>query len=495
MWAKSERPPWLAPLLLFILLTVASLSPIWSNDYFWHLAAGRWISEHRALPDEDPLAVASSKEHWINGEWLFQVAAYGAYRLIGHDGIAVARGLVVAALFTFLYVRSARELSPFSAFCATFFAWYGALPWLRERPATAGTMLFVLLVVLLEKKISVRRGLAIFLIIAVWINTHPSAVLAPAIVFLYGLGEMIEERVPVGRAAALLVGFPAVVSAALLINPYGVNGVINPFRVARAAQLPIFSNEEWAPTSFREFPLFTVALIAWALILATTARRRQWIVTAIVAVLLASLAIRYARNQGLFYAATPLLLMTHVRPIPTRARRILVIPVAITVLAIVVNSPFALGIDRSKFPVASADRVRDLKLSGNILSPYGTGGYLIWSFAPERRVLTDGRNELYREYQERLMDARRSSEGWNRFVRSYQIGLAFVPRASRPLFVRDPRTGARTPMHEWDVYFPDREWALVAIDEAAGVFANRGTNSPAEMRRAELPRSLLHSGM
>lgn len=171
-------------------------------------------------------------------------------------------------------------------------------------------------------------------------------------------------------------------------------------------------------------------------------------------------------------------------------RRLLLLPVAVTVVAIVANSDFAAGVDRNKFPVTASQAVRDLSLSGNVLSEYGMGGFLIWSFMPERRVLTDGRNELYVEYQRSLLEARRSSEGWQRFLRVHDVGVAFVSRRSEPVWTRDTATGARRAVPEWDVYYPEKEWALVAIDRAAAAFANRQRTAAAAMA-AEIPRSVL----
>src|SRR5688500_6353684 len=109
----AAEPRWhrrLAPLLLFVALAAASISPIWSNDYFWHLAAGRWIVEHRSLPETDALAVASDRGRWVNGEWLFQVGVYALYRAAGHDGVTLTRAVGVAAVFTLLFVLSRRQI-------------------------------------------------------------------------------------------------------------------------------------------------------------------------------------------------------------------------------------------------------------------------------------------------------------------------------------------------------------------------------------------------
>ena len=57
-------------------MALAAVAPVRNYDSFWHLATGRWIVEHRALPLQDPFAVASDRTEWINGEWLFETVAY-----------------------------------------------------------------------------------------------------------------------------------------------------------------------------------------------------------------------------------------------------------------------------------------------------------------------------------------------------------------------------------------------------------------------------------
>jgi len=108
--------------------------------------------------------------------------------------------------------------------------------------------------------------------------------------------------------------------------------------------------------------------------------------------------------------------------------------------------------------------------------------------------LTDGRNELFVEYQQRLMDARRSSEKWERFLTDYDVALAFVPVSSPAMFVRDSQRGTRRLMREWEIYFPAGGWALVAVDDAAAVFANRRKVDASTIGRAELPREMLEDG-
>jgi hypothetical protein len=421
---------------LFVLLAAASLAPIWSNDYFWHSAAGSWIVAHRALPISDPLAVASSREPWIDGEWLFQVVAALVENTGGLLAIGVLRAIGIALFFTWLLVRLTRTVTPFTSACVAFFAWYGALPWLRERPAAIAAMLIAVVVAM------PRNYFVVIIATILMINIHPSALLVPVIV------AVLDRRIAMVAAS----------TAALLLNPYGIGAVMNPFRVARLASLPIFANEEWAATSLNEFRLFAVALVAVALIVGFSARRKEWIPTAVVLLFLIALSLRFSRNQAIFYCVAPLLLEPHLRSVPDRFRKLLIVPAIITVAAIIATSPFHAGIDVSKFPLAATASVRRLNLPGNIFSSYGTGGFLEWAFLPHRRVLTDGRNELFVDYQRRFVEAQRNPADWRKFLDDYRVGVAYVERSRAAM---------------WQPYFPAPQWTVVTADRAAVVYARR----------------------
>jgi hypothetical protein len=424
------------PAIVFAILAAGSLAPIWSYDYFWHSAAGSWIIAHRSLPASDPLAVASSHERWIDGEWLFEVAAAAVENACGLGAINFIRALGIALFFTWVFVRLTRTTSAFTSACVLFFAWYGAVPWLRERPASIAAMLLAVIAVMN------RHYLVVIIITILLINIHPSALLVPLLIVI------LDRRVWLALASA----------AALLVSPYGIAAITNPLHVARIASLPIFANEEWAPTSLNEFRLFAVALVAIILIVAFSARRHGWLRSAIALLFFAALALRFSRNQTIFYCVAPLLLEPHLRSIPDRFRRLVIVPAAITVAAILAASPFRGGIDAGKFPVEATARVRALRLPGNIFSGYAMGGFLEWAFLPERRVLTDGRNELFLDYERRLAAARRDPDAFRQFLAAFRVGIAYVPRSH---------------VAEWQPYFPPNEWTVVAADRAAIVLARR----------------------
>ena len=69
-------------------------------DTWWHLAAGRWIAGHGAVPAVDTLSHTVRGHRWINLEWAYEV---GIYLLHSAGGPAL---LSVAAAFCFTHGRS-----------------------------------------------------------------------------------------------------------------------------------------------------------------------------------------------------------------------------------------------------------------------------------------------------------------------------------------------------------------------------------------------------
>src|SRR5687768_1196471 len=161
-------------LLLFVILALAAIAPIRSYDLFWHLATGRWIVEHRALPLTDPFTVGSDRVPWINGSWLAQVVAYALHGLVGLAGLSIVRGFGAALLFTLIYLFALRDARPHIALSLVALGFAGAMPTLDVRPASLAALFVVLAIVF-------RKTVAHAILAATWINIHPSALLAPII--------------------------------------------------------------------------------------------------------------------------------------------------------------------------------------------------------------------------------------------------------------------------------------------------------------------------
>jgi hypothetical protein len=439
-----------APVALFVAFALAALGPIRNYDFFWHLATGRWIVEHRALPLTDPFAVASDRHEWINGEWLFEVIAYGAQELVGLAGMSVVRGLLAASIFLFIFFKSRRDL------LLTAIAFVGAMQTFDLRPSSVA-LLFVVLA------IAARSWIAHAVITALWINIHPSAILAP------GIAALSTRRVAPVIASAL----------ALLINPHGWRALAAPLELMTFVSSGAFVNAEWLPSHPARFPLLYLCVIGS--VIAFIVRRGEegtwW--RALLLAGFAFLAIRHVRNQGLFFVAFPLLIPRF------EIRRAITMLGVVAIALAVVMADHRLGVAPERFPVRAAARLQETALPGNIYNPDQFGGFLIWSFYPQRRVLTDGRNELHRTFIPEYARARSDQRAWRALLAKYRIDFA-VDEYRKPLPVRDAITGAQTLMPASMAYWPRKDWALIAYDDAGMVFARRAAFTQETIGRWEL---------
>ena len=454
----------LIPLALFAAFTLAAFGAIRSYDFFWQLATGRWIVEHRALPLTDPFAVASDRQEWIDGEWLYEVALHAAHAALGLRGLSLLKGVLAALIFTIAFLAARRESQWHAAMLLATLAFAGAMPTLDLRPSTVAALLVA---VMLATRSPVAHGLCTVL----WINVHPSALLAPAIAY---------AAPPSGRLGRRRLGAALVCAMALFINPHGWKAVLAPIQLTSFVRGGAFVNAEWLPSDPRLYPILYIALAIAVAAFVTTPNRernRDWWRIALLA-MFAVLAVRHVRNQPLFFAAFPILVAPDVRL--ERLRPVIAYAAAaIAIFIVALSADHRLGVPPERFPIASVARLRAAGLRGNIYNPDQFGGFLIWSFYPERRALTDGRNELYRTFIPEWMAARGDQRRWNALLRKYRIDIA-LEEYHPPIRAIDARTGTPTEMASSLAYWPRAQWALIAYDDAAMVFARRAA-FPAEV--------------
>ncbi|HKS22724.1 MAG TPA: hypothetical protein VJZ76_08005 [Thermoanaerobaculia bacterium] len=449
----------LAALALFVLVAIAALGPIRSYDYFWQLAAGHWIVDHHALPKADPLALASEQKEWIDGEWLWQAAAYVAHNAGGDQAMSIYHALFVGAIFAVAFLFTESDIGIALALCALAFA--GASDRLGVRPATDAALFTVVAIGLLSSRWR-YAPIAYAALTILWINVHPSALLAPLL-------ALIAMR-------WIAAGVSAV---ALLVNPYGWKAIAAPFELSALIRKGEFVNAEWLPSPFATFPLLYITIAALVLVFLATKEKRANLWRMAMFVLLAALAVRYVRNQGLYFAALPLLV-----PPVRKLSRTLSMGFAIAALVplgwAMQRYDHSTGADPAYFPLRAVAKLKSYALPGNIYNVDQFGGLLEWTFYPQRRTLTDGRNELFAQFIADDANAHRDSRAWHAMIARYDLALSVDEYAREKMEVVDVQSNERRMLPASLVRYRRRDWALIAFDDVAMVFARRD-KFPAEV--------------
>ncbi len=79
------------------------------GDLWYHLASGRWIAVHHALPRTAFFSVLPAARGWADYYWLFQLLVFALHRLGGYVALVALRGTLLLALAAVLLVHLRRS--------------------------------------------------------------------------------------------------------------------------------------------------------------------------------------------------------------------------------------------------------------------------------------------------------------------------------------------------------------------------------------------------
>lgn len=217
------------------------LNLVGGADPGFHLAVGRWIAGHGAVPWGDVLAPGLAGHAYIDQSWMYQLLCFYVCEAAGFGGLSLLHALLY---FAAALVFAARiRLLP-AGWATTGLAVYGAWfcsAWrLGARPESVSWLLFGLSLLLLEEHRRGRKDALPWLIpiAVVWANCHAMFPLAWLASFCHLAGTFLEQR----KLDKNLMLWGAAAIAASLLTPYGwtlwgeVGGVVN-----RAGTQPLFA--------------------------------------------------------------------------------------------------------------------------------------------------------------------------------------------------------------------------------------------------------------
>ncbi len=427
---------------LFAGAFVIALSPVSDGDIFWHLAAGREMVRRHDWLRTDPFTLSAAGRPWLDIHWLFQLAVFAIYRVVGLTGLVVAKGITVACGAVILartVEKSERRDSRLNlSLCAVALlaALFLARHLLLARPVILTLLMLALFVAVLEgcRNGSTRRLIWLPVLQIVWSNCQGLAVLGPILIAIYLVAALLsplasgeswpfedEHSLP-RRALGITLAFCCL---GLLATPFGwkaialpgglllrlVPGQGNVFSTQIAENIPPWLLERTAPAETAHLGWVLGAL---ALCIALS-RERLALSRLLVLIGFASLALMANRNVLLFYwLASPIAAMAMASRLREVVARLATIGVperwwrwlAPGLAALVMFGQIALAIVAQRgegeigvpaafhFPVESARYLRGIAASGPIFAPDHHGGYLELT-VPELRPFIDTRLVLH----------------------------------------------------------------------------------------------------
>ena len=509
---------------LFGALTTSSFD----SEFWWHLAFGRWMWEHRALPSADPFDFTSAifgasgqVRYQLTQYWLAQVLLYGSYLLAGMKGVFLLRAATFTALFSLLYRllrRTAAGMLLSTLLVALAFqAIVREFGYIENRPQMWSSLFFVALLLILEHLRGGKRWAQFALppFMVLWANLHAGYVLgiiviaiAAAAAYLAKNGD--RKRILLVAAVAIALtgcnpaGYEAVLSFQLwrFSSPLGIFEEQPLFRYFKVTALPAARP---CLTAIFLLPFLTLLprlgsllrerrdlLLIWLLTLVMGIKAQRYLVFLVpMACWVTALNLAAIRERLTVTGRWP-----PSRWLPAQARGALA-AAAIAALA----APYAR--DAARFsalrPSASlhhpaegaADYLKRSGLGGNIFNEYALGGYLAWRLHPETKIFIYGRMaypQLLALYDDVVKYPRKTAFNavtgrvtylYRKVFDENSINVVVIPAG-------DNRSGDAVAL-SW-MLAQDDDWVLAYAQPSILVFL-RGSAAPAPLVSNALPKS------
>jgi hypothetical protein len=397
--------PWLVIAGVYVLLIALAPRLLSDPDTYSHIALGRWILEHHAVPTADPFSATLRGAHWVAFEWLSQITFAIAYGLGGWVGVVALAAAAVATAFGLLARFLLREWQPNAVLVALFSAILLTAPHILARPHILALPVMVAWISALTRAVDTRSTPPWLLLplMALWANLHGSFTFGLAMIAPIACDALwrapSSERLILARQWT----FFAVLSlGAACLNPYGPEMILVTFRtVALGAALTTVT--EWRPQDFTHPGAFELIMLGgFGLALYRGVTLPPLRIVMVLGVL--HLSLSQMRHADLLGMLAPIFLA---RPLAEQfaaidADRIEAIsppsawlPAAISIFLVGVTGLASLRNDVSppaRITPATAIHSTDIAKVGPILNEYDFGGYLDFvGLAP----FIDGRGELY----------------------------------------------------------------------------------------------------
>jgi hypothetical protein len=396
------------------------------GDTGYHIRAGEFILQTRAVPKTDIFSLWMPALRWTAHEWLSEVVMAVVHNHAGLIGIVVLFSLTIATTYVLLFqiLRGDSQDILLSLLLTVVATITSSIHWLA-RPHIFSLLLTVIWYSILNRfQYRGKNQLFILpLLMLLWVNLHGGYIFGLMVLLVYFLGNLAglyagdksgaQECIRKLKSIAITL---AVCLLASLCNPNGYHILIFPFALASD---PFLMNNvmEFLSPNFHEPLIFKYLLLASIALFALSRVTLKSIELGLV-ILTTYMALYSARYIPLYAIITaPILLrlldrLKHDLPlnamnwlarrsagfsvIDGRSRGYLWVTVGIiVVLTLAHMSNLHTEFDDKRFPTKAVDFIMSEHISGNIFNNEEFGDYIIYKAWPKYRVFFDGRSDMY----------------------------------------------------------------------------------------------------
>jgi hypothetical protein len=493
IWTLRSLVIWLTFLGIFTMAARISVD----TDTWWHLRAGQWIVEHRAVPQVDPFSYTRLGEVWQYPGWLVEVPMYLIYQGLGPGGLNIWTALMVTLAFGLLWqtLHGGPFLRAFILVLATAVSgvYWAARPYLVTFVLAAAYLRILEDFHWQRTAQSIRRLWWLPVLMVVWANSHGGFAVGFILWGVYAFAEVVawlrehsffvslktffDLKSSIQNPQFTLFWAGLLMILAVCCNPSGPVMLLYPFKTVSIGALQEYI-AEWQSPNFHSL---SVQPFIW-LFLATFAavgisRRRLALTDFLLVGGFAYMGLLAGRNVALFALAAPPVLARHLDPLVSvlsrktgyrstaldsrqpryiRLNRLLV---GLLLLAAVAKAAlvYPASVNQAQFtkslPVNAVEFIRSANPPGRLFNAYNWGAYLLWAL-PEYPVFLDGRTDLYNdEIINQWLQVVRGETGWEEVLERWQVRLILL----------EPKMPVISQL-------PGKGWKLLYMDDLAVVY-------------------------
>lgn len=489
--------------IFFVALLLFSFGQVSYNDFFWHLALGKWMIVNKQFLTHDIFSHTFNGVLWLNNTWIFDGALYLLFVNTGSWGLNALRFIVFGLTYYFLFkIIRLKSSIPTPIILAAFLL---TIPLTRNflRPEiTAPLFTSFFLYALYSYKYRVNHLLFLLPIVElIWVNTHGGFTLGVILIAIFLGATLIREifensnnilKIFKSKELMVLSVILFVTIVATFINPYGTSiyQLIKEILVDRESLINI---GEWQPVSWTSFlslsldSQLALILFGWlalgTLIIQSLKSAYNNTKTAIIKnlalediviyLLLLFSALEYVRGLHLFALIAMLIFLKQYRYTKTESKStmaLIIFSTAFILMLFLQKNSFYFNREpafANTIP-ESINFLTSQKPSGNILNEYGAGSELAWLLYPHYKLFIDGRTpnvysgQFYWYYRNIM-----NENIFKKMIQDHSITIAVV-------------------QHGWDItpFLETQEWNLVFFDNYYAIYlSNDKTNKPLREER------------
>ncbi|MBU2577518.1 hypothetical protein KKA69_01660 [Patescibacteria group bacterium] len=430
----------------------------------------------------------------VNHHWLSGVLFFLVYKAFGFSGLSFFYATLSGLSVYLLYLISKKRVGSDVAF----FVIILLLPLMSYRVEIRPEVFSVLFICTylyllfgyIQNEINFKQLLTLVgLTQLFWVNLHIFFIVGPFLIALFIFALFVTHNAK--RAKKLLpVLFLSI--AVCFINPFGINGVLEPLTILKAYGYRIYENQPllfvqgYNPSTIYYYAdvIFTLGVVYLGLFIGVARKklRAEDIIVLTLFVIFGLASFRMVRMLSLFGFVACLFFTSVLEKIPNTlinvSSAINYLLLALLISLAIITRNFGWGIypgvqNGARFFVEN-------NLKGPIFNNYDIGGYLIFNLYPKEKVFVDNRPEAYSIsfLKDTLIKMQQDEEAWKELSPKFSFNVIFF-------YLND--------MTDWAQPFllrrlDDPQWVPVYGDGFTLVFVRNTTENQDIIRSYKIPR-------